>query len=81
MNKNLEVTPPLLSSGRRDVILLAICQALFMTSTTGIVASSALIGHMLADEKSLATIPLASQFAGMMASTIPVSLLLSLIHI
>ena len=76
MNKNLEVTPPLLSSGRRDVILLAICQALFMTSTTGIVASSALIGHMLADEKSLATIPLASQFAGMMASTIPVSLLM-----
>ncbi|MBT6442557.1 MAG: MFS transporter, partial [Alphaproteobacteria bacterium] len=62
--------------GRRDVLLLAICQALFMTSTAAIVAGSALIGHSLADDKSLATLPLSSQFIAMMISTIPVSLLM-----
>lgn len=62
--------------GRRDVLLLALCQALFMTSTAAIVSASALIGHMLADDKALATVPLSSQFIGMMAATIPVSLLM-----
>ena len=76
MNEKQIVSTDVSPSPRRDVVLLAICQALFMTNTTAIVASSALIGYMLADDKSLATIPLASQFAGMMASTIPVSLLM-----
>jgi len=62
--------------GRRDVLLLAICQALFMTSTASIVAGSALIGYGLADDKALATLPLSSQFTAMMVSTIPVSLLM-----
>jgi len=68
-----------LTNTKRDVLLLSICQALFMTSTASIIVSSALIGHMLADDKSLATVPLASQFLGMMLSTIPVSLLMKVI--
>tara|TARA_B100000700_G_scaffold329587_1_gene451859 strand:- start:1031 stop:2239 length:1209 start_codon:yes stop_codon:yes gene_type:complete len=60
----------------RDVLLLAICQALFMTSTAAIISASALIGHMLAENKELATVPLACQFAGMTLSTIPISFMM-----
>ena len=58
----------------RNVLLLATCQALFMTSTAAVMTTSALVGHMLADDKSLATLPLALQFTSGMLSTIPASL-------
>jgi len=59
---------------RRNVILLAACQALFMTSTAAIVTSIALTGHALAENKALATLPVALQFASHMCVTIPASL-------
>ncbi len=58
----------------RNVALLALCQALFMTTTSAIIASGALIGYLLAEDKTYATIPIALQFAATMATAIPASL-------
>lgn len=44
---------------KKNVFLLATCQALFMTSTSAVFTTSALIGHMLAEDKSFSTLPLA----------------------
>lgn len=63
-------------SGRRDVALLALCQALFLTATSCVIASAALIGYSLAEIKSLATLPIGIQFLATMAATIPASLLM-----
>lgn len=56
---------------RRDVWLLFFCQALMNASVVGQVAMGALIGHSLADDKSLATLPMALQMAATMAASIP----------
>jgi MFS family permease len=61
---------------RRNVLLLALCQAFFMTSTSAIVTSAALIGHSLSDDKALATLPLAMQFIAVMVATAPASFLM-----
>ncbi len=57
----------------RNVALLALCQALFMTTTSAIIAAAALTGYMLAEDKAYATIPVAIQFAATMATAIPAS--------
>ncbi|MAH83387.1 MAG: MFS transporter [Rhodospirillaceae bacterium TMED8] len=61
---------------RRNVLILAICQALAMSGSSLVMTISALAGHMLATEKTLATVPLAFQFTATMVSTIPASLLM-----
>lgn len=58
----------------RNVALLALCQALMMTTTSAIIASGAIIGHALADDKALATLPIAFQFIATMLTSIPASL-------
>ncbi len=60
----------------RNVTVLALCQALAMTGNALVITVAALAGHMLAEDKSLATLPLAIQFLGTMAATIPASLLM-----
>ena len=60
----------------RDVALLAVCQALFLTSTAAAIAAAALIGHGLAETKVLATLPIGIQMVLMMATTVPASLLM-----
>jgi MFS family permease len=60
----------------RNVPVLAIAQSLMMSANSLIVASAALVGAMLADDKSLATLPLAIQFIAIMLTTIPASLLM-----
>ena len=47
-----------------------------MTATSAIVTSPALIGHSLAEDKALATLPLAMQFIAVMAITAPASFLM-----
>ena len=47
-----------------------------MTATSAIVTSAALIGHSLAEDKALATLPLAMQFIAVMAITAPASFLM-----
>ncbi len=64
------------SSRRRNVLLLALCQAFFMTSTSAVVTSAALIGHSLAEDKALATLPLGMQFVAVMLVTAPASFLM-----
>jgi MFS family permease len=65
-----------LDRSARNVVLLALCQALAMTGNSLVMTVSALAGHMLADDKSLATLPLGLQFTATMAATIPASLLM-----
>jgi MFS family permease len=60
----------------RNVILLALCQALFMTATSGMIVAVALVGFSLSDNKSLATLPIFLQFVAIMATTAPASLLM-----
>lgn len=62
------------SDARRNVILLAICQALFMTAASAVGTMGVLVGDALADDKALSTLPLAFQFGSMMLITIPASI-------
>ena len=63
-----------LSGIDRNVALLALCQALMMTTTSAIIASGAIIGYALAEDKALATLPVAFQFVATMLTSIPASL-------
>ena len=60
----------------RNIPLLALCQALMMTGSSMIIATTSLVGYALAADKSLSTMPLAAQFIAMMLTTIPAALLL-----
>ncbi len=60
----------------RNVTVLAFCQALAMSGSSMVATMSALVGLELADDKSLATLPVAFQFTAMMLSTVFASLLM-----
>ncbi len=63
---------------RRNVMLLAVCQALFMCVTTMAIATTPLAGYaLLGVDKTLATLPLVLYHAGIMITTIPASLLMA----
>ncbi len=59
-----------------NVLLLALCQALLTTGNVLLVSVTALIGRDLAPSASLTTLPVAMQFVGLMAATIPASLIM-----
>jgi predicted MFS family arabinose efflux permease len=61
---------------RGTILLLAGCQALAMTSMGVLATTAAIIGNMLAANKSLSTLPVALQMTGMMCATIPAALLM-----
>jgi MFS family permease len=65
-----------MTPSRRNVAILAICQALLMTSGSLLVTTSALVGVGLAEHKALATLPIGLQFLATMLSTMPASLLM-----
>jgi len=58
----------------RNVVLLAICQALAMTGMTMNMTVTALAGHNLSPNPAWATVPLALQFTATMLTTLPASL-------
>lgn len=58
----------------RNVVLLAICQALAMSMLSLAMTVTALAGQLVAPDPSLATLPLALQFLAMMLTTLPASL-------
>lgn len=58
---------------KRNVVLLAICQALAQSGSSLTAVIAALAGYLIAEDKSLATLPMACQFLGTMLSTIPAS--------
>ncbi|MBE9109629.1 MFS transporter [Nodosilinea sp. LEGE 07298] len=64
------------TSARSQVALLALCQALAMTTNTVLITTAALIGYALATDKALATLPLAVRQIATMATTVPASLLM-----
>ena len=59
-----------------NVLLLALCQALFTTSNAVVVTASALAGQQLAPGSGLATLPFSLQFVATMAVTFPASMLM-----
>ncbi len=61
---------------RKNVLLLSVCQAMMNTGISLIIATAALVGYTLADDKSLATLPIALQLFAGMCATIPASLLM-----
>ena len=61
---------------RKNVSLLALCQALFMTGNTVLFTVAALIGQSLTPEKALTTLPLALLQLANMLATIPAALLM-----
>lgn len=56
---------------RRQVWLLFFCSALMHASIVGQAVMAALIGHSLADDKALSTLPVAIQMTATMAASIP----------
>ena len=70
-------TPETSSSYRSNVALLAVAQAMFMTTQTMGIATTPLAGHsLLGADKALATLPIFLTHCGIMATTIPASLLM-----
>ena len=59
-----------------NVPILTVAQALMMSSNSLIVATAALVGYNLAEDKSLATLPLAVQFIAVMCTSIPAAMLM-----
>jgi MFS family permease len=62
-----------LENMKRNVGVLAVCQALANTNNTILIALGALVGYTLADNKLLATLPVATVMVGTMLFTIPAS--------
>jgi len=60
----------------RNVILLSLCQALLTTGNVLLVSVNGLIGRSIAPSELLITLPVALQFVGLMAATIPASLIM-----
>ncbi|WP_252106119.1 MULTISPECIES: MFS transporter [unclassified Halomonas] len=58
------------------VILLSLCQALLVSGNILLIAVSPLVGAALAPSASLATMPVASQWLGLMCATVPASLIM-----
>jgi predicted MFS family arabinose efflux permease len=59
----------------RNAVVLAVAQALAGGNNTVIVATSSIIGSMLAPEPGLATLPISVMVAGMWLGTLPVGIL------
>ncbi|MEQ8702064.1 MAG: MFS transporter, partial [Bauldia litoralis] len=61
---------------KRKLALLSICWALVTTSMMLVVSVTALVGNMLAEDKSLVALPVALQFIATALSTVPASFLM-----
>jgi hypothetical protein len=60
---------------RRNALVLAVAQALAGGNNTVIVATSAIIGAVLAPDKGLATLPITAMVFGMWFGTLPIGYL------
>lgn len=59
---------------RTNVLLLGLGQALYGTATTILFTLNGLVGYMLADDKSLATLPVTAVMVGAALSTVPAAM-------
>jgi len=64
------------SRDRRNVLILAACQALFTTTQSMLIILGGLVGATLAAEPALATLPVSAVVVGTLAATVPASLLM-----
>lgn len=62
---------------KRNVWLLFCCQALIHATMSGQATMAALIGHSLAEDKALATLPIGVQMTAVMAASIPAGIVFS----
>lgn len=74
--KLLTLDSATVNQANKTVLLLALCQALAMTGSIVLFTTAALIGSMLAADKSLATLPLALLQLATMLTTIPAAFIL-----
>jgi len=58
----------------KNILILAICNALIMSSTSLTMTSSALVGYALASDSIYSTLPLGITYMSVMAGLIPISL-------
>jgi len=64
-------------SYKRNIPILALCQALFMSGTSLMVATTALVGFALADDKIYASLPFTLQLVATMFTSIPAAILMT----
>jgi len=60
----------------KNVALLSACQGLLLTNNSILIATNGLAGYALADDKSLATLPVTAYIVGAAMTTMPASLLM-----
>jgi len=65
------------STFKRNIPILALCQALFMSGTSLMVATTALVGYALADDKIYASLPFTLQLVATMFTSIPAGMLMN----
>ena len=65
-----------MDTSRKNVAVLATCQALLLVNNSVLITVNALAGFALAPNKALATLPVTAYFLGSTLSTLPVSLLM-----
>jgi MFS family permease len=65
-----------LSTARKNVGVLSICQGLLLTNNSVLVTVNALAGYALATDKALATLPVTAYFVGSALTTLPFSFLM-----
>jgi MFS family permease len=65
-----------LDNARKNVAVLAACQALLLTHNSTAIALNGLVGYALAPDKALATLPVTGWVVGGAISTLPMSLLM-----
>lgn len=61
---------------KRNVIILAVCQALMMSGNSLLITATALVGLQIAPHPQWATIPFALMFAGVIITTYPASMMM-----
>ena len=61
---------------RRNVLILAVCQALMLSGSSLVIATSALVGKKLASSEMWATLPISFMFIGTLLATFPASLMM-----
>ena len=63
-----------MQTSRRDIFLLACCQALLLTNASGLISMNGLVGFSLAQTKTLATFGATTYVLGSALATMPMSL-------
>ena len=65
-----------MDNAKKNVAVLAACQALLFTNNSTAIALNGLVGYALASNKALATLPVTAWVVGGALSTLPMSLLM-----